>query len=202
MDNQKKKNPSGFERRDFLKVGTAATVGFLARGVLPQTAHALPPLPSNAATPEAMPTRNLGRTGYRVGAFSLGGQAAIEKSNNEEVAVPIVERALDLDHVEDRDAFGDADDQRQFGVDGLQDGVAGERRRDVDHRRIGAGFFDRLGHGVEDRQGQVLGAALARRHPADHAGAVGNGLFGMERSLGAGKALADDLGVGIDENSH
>ena len=96
MDNQKKKNPSGFERRDFLKVGTAATVGFLARGVLPQTAHALPPLPSNAATSRAMPTRNLGRTGYCVGAFSLGGQAAIEKSNNEEVAVPIVERALDL----------------------------------------------------------------------------------------------------------
>ena len=96
MDNQKKKTPSGFERRDFLKVGTAATVGFLARGVLPQTAHALPPLPSNAATPRAMPTRNLGRTGYRVGAFSLGGQAAIEQSNNEDVAVPIVERALDL----------------------------------------------------------------------------------------------------------
>ena len=71
MDNQKKQTPSAFERRDFLKVGTAATVGFLARGVLPQTAHALPPLPSNAATPEAMPTRNLGRTGYRVGAFSL-----------------------------------------------------------------------------------------------------------------------------------
>ena len=96
MGNQKKQPPSTFERRDFLKVGTAATVGFLARGVVPQAAHALPPLPSNAATPEAMPTRNLGRTGYRVGAFSLGGQAAIEKSNNEDVAVPIVERALDL----------------------------------------------------------------------------------------------------------
>ena len=59
MDNQKKQTPSAFERRDFLKVGTAATVGFLARGVLPQTAHALPPLPSNAATPEAMPTRKV-----------------------------------------------------------------------------------------------------------------------------------------------
>lgn len=43
-----------------------------------------------------MPTRNLGKTGYRVGIFSLGGQAAIEKPNNDEVAVPIVERALDL----------------------------------------------------------------------------------------------------------
>jgi len=43
-----------------------------------------------------MPTRNLGKTGYRVGFFSLGGQAALEKPANEAVAVPIIERALDL----------------------------------------------------------------------------------------------------------
>jgi hypothetical protein len=53
-------------------------------------------LPINPATERAMPTRNLGRTGYRVGIFSLGGQAAIEQPDNEAVAVPIVERALDL----------------------------------------------------------------------------------------------------------
>jgi hypothetical protein len=43
-----------------------------------------------------MPTRNLGRTGYRVGIFSLGGQAAVEQPDNEAAAVAIVERALDL----------------------------------------------------------------------------------------------------------
>ncbi len=43
-----------------------------------------------------MPTRNLGRTGHLVGLFRLGGQAAIEKAENEKVAVPIIERALDL----------------------------------------------------------------------------------------------------------
>jgi aryl-alcohol dehydrogenase-like predicted oxidoreductase len=43
-----------------------------------------------------MPTRNLGKTGYRVGIFSLGGQAAIERPDNEAVAVPIIEKALDL----------------------------------------------------------------------------------------------------------
>lgn len=94
-----KKNSSqklGFERRDFLKLGTAATVGFLARGALPQPARTLPALPENPATPEAMPTRNLGRTGYRVAIFSLGGQAAVEQPDNDDVAVPIVERALDL----------------------------------------------------------------------------------------------------------
>src|SRR5271155_6220351 len=43
-----------------------------------------------------MPTRNLGKTGYKVAIFSLGGQAAIERANNFDVAVPIIERALDL----------------------------------------------------------------------------------------------------------
>ena len=43
-----------------------------------------------------MPTRNLGRTGYKVGIFSLGGQGALEKPENDAAAVPIVERALDL----------------------------------------------------------------------------------------------------------
>jgi hypothetical protein len=43
-----------------------------------------------------MPTRNLGKTGFRVGVFSLGGQAAVEKAENDAVAVPLIERALDL----------------------------------------------------------------------------------------------------------
>jgi aryl-alcohol dehydrogenase-like predicted oxidoreductase len=43
-----------------------------------------------------MPTRNLGRTGYKVGIFSLGGQAAIERPNNFDVTVPLINRALDL----------------------------------------------------------------------------------------------------------
>jgi len=43
-----------------------------------------------------MPTRNLGKTGYKVGIFSLGGQAALEKPDNFDIAVPIIERALDL----------------------------------------------------------------------------------------------------------
>jgi hypothetical protein len=51
---------------------------------------------SRRAAAAAMPTRNLGKTGYRVAVFSLGGQAALERPNNDAVAVPIVERALEL----------------------------------------------------------------------------------------------------------
>jgi hypothetical protein len=84
------------DRRDFLKITGAAAAGVLAHSTISQTAHALPPLPLNAATNESMPTRNLGKTGYRVGVFSLGGQATVEQPNKEAEATAIIERALDL----------------------------------------------------------------------------------------------------------
>jgi aryl-alcohol dehydrogenase-like predicted oxidoreductase len=93
----KESSPSS-GRRDFLKVGGAFAAGLLANTTAltsPSNAE-LPPLPANPKTLEAMPTRNLGKTGYKVGIFSLGGQAALERPNNFDVAVPIIERALDL----------------------------------------------------------------------------------------------------------
>jgi aryl-alcohol dehydrogenase-like predicted oxidoreductase len=95
QDSAKTSNP---DRRQFIKAGGAAVAGFLAQTALPRTAEATLPtaLPSNPATQNAMPTRNLGKTGYRVGIFSLGGQAALEVGHNEAVAVPVVEKALDL----------------------------------------------------------------------------------------------------------
>jgi aryl-alcohol dehydrogenase-like predicted oxidoreductase len=84
-------------RREFLKAGGAITAALLApSAALADTPKALPGLPYNPKTPAAMPTRNLGKTGYRVGIFSLGGQAAVEQPNNFDIAVPIIERALDL----------------------------------------------------------------------------------------------------------
>ncbi|MGB2628363.1 MAG: aldo/keto reductase [Candidatus Acidiferrum sp.] len=93
-----KKQPASRGRRDFLKTGGAVAAGLLTSGTVLSraAAGALPELPVNARTQGAMPTRNLGKTDYKVGIFSLGGQAALEKPNNFDVAVPIVERALDL----------------------------------------------------------------------------------------------------------
>ncbi len=87
------------DRRTFLKAGGAVAAGLLVPGAAQAdttSAKPLPPLPFNPRTHNAMPTRNLGKTGYKVGIFSLGGQAAIELHNNADAAVPIIERALDL----------------------------------------------------------------------------------------------------------
>jgi len=91
-----KRQPT-FDRRDFLKITGSAAAGFAAHSVLTgPSVHAMPPLPLNPATPKAMPTRNLGKTGYRTALFSLGGQATIEQEGKEKEATELVNRALDL----------------------------------------------------------------------------------------------------------
>ncbi len=82
------KNNAG--RRAFLKVGGTAAAGLLGRTASAQQTVGVP------TRAQTLPTRNLGQTGYKVGIFSLGGQAALERPNNQAIAVPIVERALDL----------------------------------------------------------------------------------------------------------
>lgn len=78
-------------RRDLLKIGGVAAAGMAVGATSSRAKDA----PSPVKLP-AMPTRNLGRTGLPVGIFSLGGQAAIEQADNAAIAVPLIERALDL----------------------------------------------------------------------------------------------------------
>lgn len=91
-------DPSRLNRRTFLgaSLGLMATRGVRAAQPGDRPKPTLPAAPFNPATAKSMPTRSLGRTGHLVGLFSLGGQAAIEKPNNAPVAVPLIERALDL----------------------------------------------------------------------------------------------------------
>jgi aryl-alcohol dehydrogenase-like predicted oxidoreductase len=89
-------------RRDFLKVGGASLAANVVQAALPPAVRAQSFSSKQAystaaqAVQEMMPTRNLGKTGFRVGIFGLGGQGALEKHNNEAVAIPIIERALAL----------------------------------------------------------------------------------------------------------
>ncbi len=98
MKATKSNNLANSGRREFIKQGGTAVAALLAQAAFPQvaTAASANAAPSNPLTLNSMPTRNLGKTGCRVGVFSLGGQAALEASHNEAVAVPIVEKALDL----------------------------------------------------------------------------------------------------------
>src|SRR6202166_409240 len=88
-------------RRGFLKTGAASLAAGLSAGVIASRASGA--VMSNENSPaasraiqEMMPTRNLGKTGFRVGIFGLGGQGALEKHNNESQALQMIQRALEL----------------------------------------------------------------------------------------------------------
>jgi aryl-alcohol dehydrogenase-like predicted oxidoreductase len=88
-------------RRNFLKTGTVSVAAGLASAALPPGARAdttsrQPSSSTLHAAQEMMPTRNLGKTGFRATIFGLGGQSALEKPDNEAVAVPLIRRALEL----------------------------------------------------------------------------------------------------------
>ena len=84
-------NDAARERRTFLKAGGATAAALLGSSVM---AGAEAQTGQRPAAPP-MPTRNLGKTGFKTGIFSLGGQSAIQEPD-EAKAVPLVERALDL----------------------------------------------------------------------------------------------------------
>ena len=78
-------------RRGFLSTGLATAAGAVATATA--TGAATAPNPRTVST---MPTRNLGKTGHRVGLWSLGCQAAVEIQGNDELAERIINRAIDL----------------------------------------------------------------------------------------------------------
>jgi aryl-alcohol dehydrogenase-like predicted oxidoreductase len=125
-------------RREFLGTTLAATAALTAVGQLTSQAAAvpgapaaasgkLPPLPFNPRTAAAMPMRNLGRTGFRVGIFSLGCQAAIEIKGNEKLSVDIMNRALDLgvNYFDTSNVYGNGVSEEHVGL------VVRDRRREV-----------------------------------------------------------------------
>ena len=88
------------------------------------------------------------------------------------------------------------------GVDRLVDRVGREARRDEDHRRVRARLRDRVGDRVEDRDPLDVLAALPGRDAGDDLRAVALVAEAVERALGAGQALDDELRVPVDDDRH
>lgn len=82
-------------RREFVKVGAAGAAA-LAIGA---------GRPEGATT---MPERPLGKTGYKVRLYSLGGQAALETAGMHDESIAIINRAIDLgvNYIDTAAAYG------------------------------------------------------------------------------------------------
>jgi aryl-alcohol dehydrogenase-like predicted oxidoreductase len=111
-------------RRTFLGNGVAAaamvTVG---KSFAAETKDARVPLkkndedPFNPVTFNAMPTRSFGKTGYKVGILSLGGQATLEIKGREEESEQIINRAIDLgiNYIDTAASYGQGVSQLNIG---------------------------------------------------------------------------------------
>lgn len=95
-----KKNIS---RRNFLGTSLAAAASVtVGSSMASENGHRPVPLkkndehPFNERTFGAMPTRSFGKTGYKVGILSLGGQATLEMKGTETESEKIINRAIDL----------------------------------------------------------------------------------------------------------
>jgi predicted aldo/keto reductase-like oxidoreductase len=111
------------DRRIFLGTGLTAA----AAAVTGQTLAADSPVdlqnpagitPYNPKTFLAMPTRVFGKTGYKTGILSLGGQATLEIAGREEESEKIIHRAIDLgiNYIDTAAAYGQGVSQKNIGL--------------------------------------------------------------------------------------
>lgn len=111
-------------RRTFLENGVAAAAIVTVGKSLPSEGREMmAPLrknnedPFNPVTYNAMPTRSFGKTGYKVGVLSLGGQATLEIKGREEESEKIINRAIDLgiNYIDTAASYGQGVSQLNIG---------------------------------------------------------------------------------------
>lgn len=109
-------------RRNFIGSGLAAAASLTAGRAVASDAVA-PAVkkkeenPFNPRTYGAMPTRAFGKSGFKVGILSLGGQATLEMPDTEEESERIINRALDLgvNYIDTAAAYGKGISQKNIG---------------------------------------------------------------------------------------
>lgn len=77
-------------RRRFIQTATVAAAGLASTGLRASARNA------SGTSDTPLPTRELGKTGQRVSMLGLGGEHALSAENNDAVAIPIVQKALEL----------------------------------------------------------------------------------------------------------
>lgn len=101
----------------------AAALVTVGKSFEPEGSNKLIPLkknnedPFNPVTYNSMPTRSFGKTGYKVGILSLGGQATIEIKGREEESEEIINRAIDLgiNYIDTAASYGQGVSQLNIG---------------------------------------------------------------------------------------
>jgi uncharacterized protein len=124
INNYNLKMMQNINRRKFLGTGLAAaasvTVGSsFAADINPEflLSKKKNENPFNPRTYNSMPTKSFGKTGFKVGILSLGGQATIEMQGTEDESERIINRALDLgiNYIDTAASYGGGQSQLNIG---------------------------------------------------------------------------------------
>ena len=134
--------------------------------------------------------------------FALARRNDARTVRADEARAAVLKKFPDPDHVERRNAFGDADDEFDFRIGGFHDGIGRKRRWNEDDRRVGIGGTYRLLHGIKYRPALMRATAFAGSDAADDLGAIFRACLSMERAFPAGEALHDDASRFINQNAH
>ncbi len=157
---------------------------------------------------EGRPARGNADLAGRVGAIGHDADAALPRRDDaigvwpDEPGFRAAQHLLHADHVEHRNPLSHADDQRHLRLDRLDHRPGRMLRRHEDRGRIGLCGAHSLGDGIEDRNVEVSGAALAGPHAADNRCAAGNRTLCHARCGRSRDALEDDPGLAIDQYGH
>jgi uncharacterized protein len=120
------KQKTNINRRAFLSTGLTAAASIAVGNTMVSGKDLIPEQgmvkksnenPYNPRTHLAMPTNALGKTGYKVGIFSLGGQATLDMESTEAESEKIVNRAIDLgiNYIDTAAAYGNGISQKNIG---------------------------------------------------------------------------------------
>src|SRR5687768_3055123 len=120
----------------------------------------------------------------------------------DEPHAPAFHEGHHLEHVQRRDALGDADRQRDLRIGSFHDRVGRKWGRNENHRRVRSGLPTSIMHAVKDRPTLVGRATFAWRDASDNARAVRRRRLRVEGSFASGQALDDEPGVPVEEDCH
>lgn len=93
-----------------------------------------------------------------------------------------------------RYTFCNAHNQGDLCLNGLDDGLSGTGRRNIDDTGLRPGSFFRLPHCPEHRFAQMLRSSFLGRHTTNNFGSIIQSLLGVESSLLSRKTLYNDFG--------
>lgn len=103
-------------RRSFIKTtaATAAGIGLMTNRKLAAAAEVL----SVKLMRNVMPKRSLGKTGFDVGLFSLGGEATVQQRGRQQDAAEIINRAIDLgvNYIDTSPTYGGGGSEANIGT--------------------------------------------------------------------------------------